>query len=344
MTAPTPFALLSPLSVRLPALWVLGVASIKMFWGSPNDIPDFLRTSFLGPDMAFFGAIMVELAFALVALAFPRWGWMLMSALYTVFLGVLTHLIASGAASCGCFGGAVSLSPASMLAIDGTFVALMLATRPWSAIPKRPTNWLVVALLAGVGAAAPWLLVQNEQIELPPPVQVPTQPDPGSTPAPVAPNGAGESTQQPATDGTNAPPPAVALGGWRLPEKFPQYVHIKPLEWIGKSIHETQLAVWMDTRAYPEDATWILYLETCSHCAEYLKELEASFASDPKVYVFVRLSTDKDEIEKLVHIKPPGEEVALPKETSWVVSPQLPPWALVLEGGIVRSAVSHGDE
>lgn len=341
MTAPTPFALLSPLSVRLPALWVLGVASIKMFWGSPNDIPEFLRTSFLGPDLAFFGAIMVELAFALVALAFPRWGWMLMSALYTVFLGVLTHLIATGAASCGCFGGAVSLSPLSMMAIDGTFLALMLATRPWSAIPKAPTNSLVVALCAGVGAAAPWVLVQNEQIELPPPVQPAVQAP--QEPA-VAANGNGTTNPQPAAGETTPPAPAVAPAGWRLPEKFPQYVHIKPLEWIGKSIHETQLAVWMDTRAYPEDATWILYLETCSHCAEYLKELEANFANDPKLYVFVRLSTDKDEVEQLVHIKPPGEQAALPKETSWVVSPQLPPWELVLEGGIVRSAVSHGDE
>ncbi|MCY3001990.1 MAG: hypothetical protein NTV21_09310 [Planctomycetota bacterium] len=344
MTAPTPFALLSPLSVRLPALWVLGVASIKMFGGSPNDIPEFLRTSFLGPDMAFFGAIMVELSFALVALVFPRWGWMLMSALYAVFLGVLTHLIATGAASCGCFGGAVSLSPASMMAIDGSFLALMLATRPWRAIPKGPTNWLVVALLAGLGAAAPWILVENEQIEVPAPVQVPPTPAASAPASNDTTNGAGAGSQQPDANNAGTPPPAVAVGAWRLPEKFPQYVHLRPPEWVGKSIHETQLAVWMDTRAYPEDATWILYLETCSHCAEYLKQLEANFANDPKVYVFVRLSTDKDEVEQVVHIKPPGEQAALPKETSWVVSPQLPPWELVLEGGIVRSATAHGDE
>ena len=64
-----------------------------------------------------------------------------------------------------------------------------------------------------------------------------------------------------------------ASGKWKLPDSLPRWARLRPPEWIGKSIHETDLAVWMDTRAYPEDGTWILYLETCSHCADYLKAL-----------------------------------------------------------------------
>lgn len=362
-----PFAKLSPLAVRLPALWILGVALIKLVAGSPADIPVFIRenplSQALGEQLNFQLIVAVELSFALIALFVPRVGWWLVSALLTIFVGVLLKLIAEGSTSCGCFGGAISLSPYAMLAIDGSLFAFLLFTRPWQAIPAAPLPMARVALAAIVGAVVPFVALPlidgarrkpatpatdapvtqpsststgesaTSTPKLPTPPALPQLPKTNTPPANARPNSA---------DGFLVPS-FDASGKWKLPDSLPRWARLRPPEWIGKSIHETDLAVWMDTRAYPEDGTWILYLETCSHCADYLKTLEANFANDPKLYVFVRLATDKDETEQVVKIKPPGEQAALPKEVTWVVGPELPPWELVLEGGVVRSATRHGD-
>ena len=368
-----PFAKLSPLAVRLPALWILGVALIKLTAGSPADIPIFIRenplSQALGEQLNFQLIVAIELAFALVALFVPRIGWKLVSALLTIFVGVLLKLIAEGSTSCGCFGGAISLSPYAMLAIDGSLFAFLLFTRPWQALPAAPLPLARLALAALVGVVTPFValpLIDSWRKAQATP-SAPTTPPNTDTTAPGTTTPAGDtSTSSPKLpappalpqlpksnpNAANARPNSAdgflvpsfdASGKWKLPDSLPRWARLRPPEWIGKSIHDTDLAVWMDTRAFPEDGTWILYLETCSHCADYLKELEANFGSDPKLYVFVRLATDKDETEQVVKIKPPGEQAALPKEVTWVVGPELPPWELVLEGGMVRSATRHGD-
>ncbi|MCC7012105.1 MAG: hypothetical protein IT454_06070 [Planctomycetes bacterium] len=360
---PTALAKLSPWTVRAAACWVLVVSLIKMEQGSPNDIPEIIRESFLGPDVSFLGAISVELAFSLAALVRPQLGWMLMSALMSVFVAVLLHLISIGATSCGCFGGAISLSPYAMLAIDGTLFAALLVSRPWASIRSGKAPWTVVGLVFAVGAVTPWIRVQNQTVVLPPKpiehrVEAPlavgaTQPTAGAqNPSSAdATQPAGAAQQKPANDGLPKPnselgnlaPQTDAAGQWTLPETLPRWARLRPPDWVGKSIHETELAIWMNTHAYPEDATWILYLETCTHCRDYLKKLDEGFANDPKIYVFVRLSTKDDASAGIVEIKPPGEQAALPPEVSWVVGPELPPWELVLEGGKVISATHHGD-
>jgi hypothetical protein len=143
-------------------------------------------------------------------------------------------------------------------------------------------------------------------------------------------------------DRESAPAP-IEGSTWKLPEKLPRWVEFTPSDWVGKSIHETELAVWMNTRAFSEDASWILYLETCTHCRDYMQALESEFANDPKIYVHVRLSTKDDDSAGVVAIKPPGEQAVLPAEVQWVVSPKPPPWTLVLEGGMVKSATNHGE-
>ncbi|MBM3990604.1 MAG: hypothetical protein FJ298_06285 [Planctomycetes bacterium] len=357
--ADRPFAKLSPLAVRLPALWILGVALIKLVAGSPADIPLFIRenplSQALGEQLNFQWIVAIELAFSLIALFVPRIGWWLVSTLLTVFVGVLLKLIAEGSTSCGCFGGAITLSPYAMLAIDGSLFAFLLFTRPWQAIPAAPLPLARLVPAALVGAVTPFMALplvdgwRKSQTSTPTPtnttgaaVTTPTRPAPLVLPQ-IPNSNPGTSAARPNSADGLLVPSFDASGRWKLPDSLPRWARLRPPEWIGKSIHDTDLAVWMDTRTYPEDGTWILYLETCSHCADYLKTLEASFASDPKLYVFVRLATDKDEAEGVVTLKPPGEQAALPKEVTWVVGPELPPWELVLEGGVVRSATRHGD-
>jgi len=349
-----PFAKLSPLAVRLPALWILGVSLIKLVAGSPADIPVFIRenplSQALGEELNFQLIVATELAFSLVALLAPRIGWWLVSALLTIFVGVLLKLIAEGSTSCGCFGGAISLSPYAMLAIDGSLFAFLLFTRPWQTMPAAALPLARVALGALVGVVTPFvalpLIDGSRKAQTTPsgetPAAKPKLPVPPALPQLPKTNPNAANARPNSADGFLVPS-FDASGKWKLPDTLPRWARLRPPEWIGKSIHDTDLAVWMDTRAYPEDGTWILYLETCSHCADYLKALEASFGSDPKLYVFVRLATDKDETEQVVKLKPPGEQAALPKEVMWVVGPELPPWELVLEGGVVRSATRHGD-
>jgi hypothetical protein len=302
---------LAPAAVRLAALWVLTVTSIKLFKGSPNDLPVIIRDHFFGPKLNFNLSIGVELSCALVAMLYPRRGFALLAALSVVFIGVLVYLISIGATSCGCFGGAIKFSPWAMLSVDGALLALMLATRPW-ALPPSKAPAIPIALAVAASFAAPWLLIST------------------ATVAPLV---------TPPIDGT-------VPAAWHLPAKpWPRYVEDHFEREIGKSIHTTELARWMDTHAVQTDATWIFYRVTCDHCAAYLRRLSNEFTGT-QVYVFVRKVEPDDDTKKpwAVDEMPPGDKVELPSELDFVLTPENTPIELVLEGGIIKSATYRGEE
>lgn len=323
--APRLSTLAAPLAVRAAALWILVVSAIKMDRGSPGALPLILRENPLGEDLTFSLTLSVELAFALAALFSTRVGWWLMVSLLGVFLAVLAHLIYIGATSCGCFGGAIKFSPYQMLAVDAPLFVTLLAARRGAWTSKAPSRWFAVAAAFLVGAAAPWIYIDNEPAPAPTPlVEAPQQPAPEPS-----------SSQAPTAAPVNAPAP------WTAPDNKPRWVKLRPSEWVGKSIHDTELGVWMDTRSVTDTGNWILYLETCTHCRDFLNWVTASFANDPKVYVLVKLSTDQDAAESIIQQSPPHESGALPPEIQWVVGPELPPWELVLESGVVIEAIHH---
>ncbi len=330
-SAPKLSAYVAPLAVRAAALWILIVSYIKMDRGSPGALPLIIRENPLGEDLTFSLTLSIELAFSLVALFSTRIGWWLMVTLLGVFLTVLAHLIYIGATSCGCFGGAIKFSPYQMLAVDGPlFVTLLLARKgAWSS--KAPTRWFTVLAALVLGAVAPWVYIDND------PVAPPTQSEAPVIQAPSAPSGdaAASTGEAPAAPVNQAP------GPWKLPDSKPRWVKLRPSEWLGKSIHETDLGVWMDTRSVSDTGNWILYLETCTHCRDFLNWVTASFANDPKIYVLVKLSTEQDAAEGIIQQTPPHEAGALPPDIQWVVGPELPPWELVLENGVVIEAIHH---
>jgi hypothetical protein len=290
----------APAVVRIVALWVLGVSLLKLASGSPNDLPAPVRELLfpaLGADLAFRLTSAIELSVALVALLQPRLGWPLLGGLLAVFLVVLVQLVAAGAKSCGCFGPGLDVPPGVMLAIDGAGLAAILVARPWSSLPRGRPRFLWIALTLAAAWGLPW-------IALPP--------------------------QEPAA------PPTPAGEAWQPPAELPRYAELSPAAWVGKPLRETQLGRWLDVARYP-DGTWILYRVTCDHCAAHLARIAQGFVSDPKIYVFVRLSEPFKEAERVVHELPPGEEAVLPRlEKGWVVEA---PWELQVEGGIVTSAV-----
>src|SRR5262245_56227487 len=109
---------IAPLIVRLVAAWVITGASYKLFSGSPNDLPPVVREFILGPDLTFRLAIAIELSIALTAILWPHVGWKLLALQLAVFLAILVQLMASGEASCGCFGSKVTIKPVTMFLID----------------------------------------------------------------------------------------------------------------------------------------------------------------------------------------------------------------------------------
>ena len=289
----------APAAVRIVALWVLAVSLLKLVSGSPSDLPAPVRELLfppLGADLTFRLTSAIELSVALVALVQPRLGWPLLGGLLAVFLVVLVQLVAAGAKSCGCFGPGLQVPPGVMLAIDGAGLAAILVTRPWSSLPLTRPRWLGIALALAVAWGLPW-------IALPP--------------------------QEPSE-------PLTATGeAWQPPSELPRYAELSPAAWVGKPLRETQIARWLDVALYP-DGTWILYRVTCDHCATHLARISREFASDPRVYVFVRLSEPFKEAERVVHELPPGEEAVLPHlEKGWVIEA---PWELTVEAGVVTSA------
>jgi hypothetical protein len=282
------------------------VSAYKLFAGNPGDLPAVVRDFLPGiPDgLKFKLTIAIELGISAVALLRPRLGWALQVALLLVFVGILVPLVASGAESCGCFGGAIKMKPATMLAIDGAGLLAILATRPWSALPARPLRPGLIAGVLVVLAALPFLLVDD-----------------------AAP------TTATRTD-----------GAWQLPAELPRYAVLDPEKqgWVGKALRDTELGIWMDVDLYPQDTTWILYRLTCDHCARELERL-ANEWDGTTIYVLVLLP-EKDaetyrQVKQDVLDRLPHEPASLPAEIDWACET---PWTLTVEAGQVTAV--HGRE
>ena len=112
-----------------------------------------------------------------------------------------------------------------------------------------------------------------------------------------------------------------------------------PQTWAGKPLRESGLASVIDVEVYPQDATWVIYSPTCEHCAAYLRRVAGEFEQAPKMYVLVQLPVLAGAPVE-VDLKPPGEEVALPADIEYVLTP---PWVLEVAGGVVQSAEHPAD-
>ena len=120
------------LSILLPALWLATGASFKLFAGTPKDLPPILFDLGMNIDTVFRVAIGIEFSIVFLALLRPAVGWRLLTLQYLVFLVILAPLAASGEASCGCLGSSVTLTPLTMIGIDGALLALLLTAKPGS--------------------------------------------------------------------------------------------------------------------------------------------------------------------------------------------------------------------
>lgn len=328
--------------IRGAALWLIAGALAKAFTGTPSELPAPILNSSLDPFQVISGAVVLETIVAVVALARPRIGWIpLAGALLTFSVLLLMHM-ESGADHCGCFGGALPIPAWVMLATDASLaivvIAAAIASRSWNilaTISSGMTSGLAVASLGGgfLGLGLGWHADARLR---------PLRPIDSSQVS-------GAGTGAPHDHGENQPnqpiivpmrPPDVAPKAWSLPAQFPSEVILRPITWLNKPLASTELGRWTDTSKFPPNAQLILYYESCSHCAEHLRELAAKQAAGDTAspdYVLVQLPTPKaPNMRIFVDTVPNGMHVALPEEiTRWVITP---PWDVWIEGGLVKRA------
>jgi len=290
----------------LGAFWLAAGAYYKLFHGNPGDLPQpyFEWFGWLGSkDALYIMAIAAEIFVIVLAVLRPKLGWIALLGTFLFFEAILAPLIASGAESCGCFGGDLDVKPATMASIDGVLILGLLATRPWKAAgmkPVAPTAIVGLLLVAAIIAPIISLRVTDDSPTI-------------------------AEIEQAHEDGVE-----VAL---------PRFVTLTPPEWIGQSIYDTPLANWLPNIGdLPTDGTWVFWRSTCDHCELHLIELAgAPLTGEPIVLIRVNEKTDTPE-NRIVNVLPQGGhvyEAELTAEIDWVLST---PADMQLIGGEVIEA------
>ena len=108
--------------------------------------------------------------------------------------------------------------------------------------------------------------------------------------------------------------------------------------WVGRDIWDTPLAQHLDVAQLPLDGLWVLYRNTCDHCATHLAELAETELGDRPV-TLVRLMEPTDtEANRVVFAMPSHglvQHAELPDTITYILTT---PGDMVLEGGRIVSA------
>ena len=299
--------------------WLFTGALVKLLDGTPALLPKPVRgiytwmanlygmgaeadlTRFF--DIALRGTISMEFTLAAAMLLLPKFSRALAALVLMLFVGILTSVVISGDASCGCFG-SKGPPPIVVLIIDATLLACVLLFKP--RIPttqaKRTgalagawvaTSAFAVAITFGLPAK---MMVQAQPIENSPPPTTATAsttiPKPTTTsatntsaasptiPAPTTPANTSAAApiskqlpaQTPATASSSAPSSA-----WPKPPVQLQPYYMPQVEqWVGKPLRSQPLAalIQQPLPANLEQGRWIVmfFRKDCDHCHEVLEK------------------------------------------------------------------------
>ncbi|HMN97161.1 MAG TPA: hypothetical protein PKC43_11785 [Phycisphaerales bacterium] len=257
-------------------LWVLAGAGFKLAERNPNLLPPPVR------DTAFWIANAIGVAdrgifieqtlrfliateFLLVAIMFfvPRLARLAAIFTLTMFVLVLTGVILSGAAACGCFG-ASGPPPKVVLAIDAAMLlgVLIFPARAF-AVPRGGASALLAAIGAALGAALAYGIPNRP---LPPQPAWEEQHDDwtsGGTGG-VARSGGASSSAAPAA----GPPP------WPAPPALVSTYAPNFATWIGTPLRSHDLAL-IASRPLPklDSGGWVVvyYRGDCEHCHDLIE-------------------------------------------------------------------------
>lgn len=271
----------------------------------------YSREEYLGPALRII--IAAEVAMALMMFFSPRFSRFLGISVMGLFVVILTMLVSSGAASCGCFGKS-GPPPVMMLSIDGLLLLGLLVCAPRRSAQSWPKALGVAGASIMVGAGVAFSVPEHTQISLSdppgpvtgdepkgppkdtqkdPPKSAPTTPPAGTTPAPppVVP-----PADPPTIPSPNPPtaqtPPATAAKAWP-----PSPASAKPWyapefdKWLGQRLDAQELALLV-TRPLPlnpnEGRLHIVFIrEDCDHCHALLTNYFSGTLPAPTLVVVV---------------------------------------------------------
>lgn len=292
-TPPAPTVAATLMCRAVVPCWILAGALFKLWERNPQllpkpvtDVTDFLfvtmagipRERYLDPAMR--GMVAVEVAAALLMAFGPaRLSRAIGIAVLALFCTILLVLIASGAASCGCFGNS-GPSPGWMLAIDGALLAGLVALRPAPTAGRFRTG-AVVAAAALVGAALAFAVPAREGVKLDDASAA------GNAPAVAPPAPAPDAAQAGAPTAPEAssvpwPPMPATAKPWYAPE-FP--------EWKGRRLDAQELMLLIP-RPLPANLNagrhHIVFMrEDCEHCHALLTKYFSGSLATPTMTVAV---------------------------------------------------------
>jgi hypothetical protein len=329
--------------------WIVAGAGFKLWERNPQllpkpvtDVTDFVfvktlgipRESYLDPALR--GMVAIEIAAAMLMFAGPiqasRAIGVGMLGLFCTILGVL---IASGAASCGCFG-ASGPSPTAMLAIDAALLVGLLVFRPRGQRTsladglRRTAILLPVPLLVAVGIA--FGVPKKAGISLAPP-------EPGTTEPATATN---TNTTKP-TDATSAPAgPTAKANAWPAPPATAKPWYAPEFDtWKGQRL-DAQEVMLLIPRPLPANLNEgrhhiVLMREDCDHCHELLTKYFSGKLETPTLTLAVPDATG----ELLENPCVECGKSTFPKGITYVFST---PVLLTVQDGVVVGVCTNSED
>jgi hypothetical protein len=242
-----------------------------------------------------------------VAIMKPHKGWMLITAIFGFFLALLIDMKLKGKDSCGCMGDSIKIDPLIMLAVDGTLLAFVLATKPWKNLSppglSTPIMWAGIV----VSIVLPFLVVHPEQPVL-------TPPNGGTTVV---------NPQDPTT------------GPGRM------YIAMSPDKWSGKTIYDIEeFTRVVPVDKIPSDGRIVLWRQGCTHCAKHLREMANEKSAATPILLVQVMDDLKD--GRAVDAMPTGDHVTsvqLPPGDGMFTTPV----EIRVEGGVVKAVLYDED-
>jgi len=355
--------------------WLFTGALVKLLDGTPALLPKPVRGAYtwmaklvgMGAeadltrffDIALRGTISMEFTLAAAMILLPKFSRALAALVLMLFVGILTSVVISGDASCGCFG-SKGPPPIVVLIIDATLLACVLLFKP--RLPtiqvKRTgalagawvaTSAFAVAITFGLPLPASITATASTTIPAPstttatsatntsaatPTIPAPTTPANTSAAAPISKQ---LPEQTPATATSSAPSSA-----WPKPPAQLQPYYMPQVEqWVGKPFRSQPLAalIKQPLPANLEQGRWIVmfYRKDCDHCHEVLEK-----------YFMVKLPAPT----LLISIPDTNPAAELPNpcadciDTSFIKGPEYvvgTPILMCIENGIVKRVCTDSE-
>ena len=346
--------------------WLFTGALVKLLDGTPALLPKPVRAIYtwmanqfgMGAeadltrffDVALRATISMEFMLAAAMVLLATFSRALAALVLMLFVGILTSVVISGDASCGCFG-SKGPPPIVVLIIDATMLACVLYFKPRQPQTQRTGTYAG----AWIGASAFALAIT---FGMPAKMLVQAQPDQGASALPkstqsntaAAGTNATTSATTPTTISATTPtttsattPTTTSANAWPMPPAQLQPYYMPQIEqWIGKPLRSQPLAalIQQPLPSNLEQGRWIvmIFRKDCEHCHEVLQTHFMVKLPAPTLLISI---PDTNPASELPNPCSDCIETAFIKGPEYVVGT---PILLSLENGIVKRVCINSED